>query len=151
MFGHRDLRNDKVIFSLSSQLVGVECVALVAIVYKALPAPCFAFFVGGYNFCHPWKRGDYFRYAVAEIDQQITIFGRQVATADRNRRSRFASGRSQYFMRHETAIAKRPEKRVEPMHALLAGNLYVDPIVQSIGLFSKPAGKLLLRNFATPR
>lgn len=64
------------------QFVSIERVSLIAVVDKPLSALRLAVFVGGYNFCHSWKRGSGFRNRFPQVDQKVTLGSRRIIAAD---------------------------------------------------------------------
>ena len=65
--------------------MGVECMSLITIINKPLPAQGLALIVGGYNFRYARKRAGFIRNRVAEIYQEVAVVRRELFAADGDR------------------------------------------------------------------
>ena len=122
--------------------------SLTAIINEALPASRLAFFIRGYNFCHPRNRGGVRGNRICEVDQQITFVRQNLLATDGYGSLRFSRFGPDSFVRYETAIAESPQEIIEPLHAFVVCNMNMHGMLQPIGLLGQPACELLPGQFS---
>ena len=124
-------------------VVSIECMPALTIINKSFTAPGPDIFVGGYNFCDTRERLRDRRNFLGQVDQQITAPRRCGAATNRDRCRRLGHRSIEYFVGHETSIAKCPQQLIDLFHRLPIRGVNVDGIVESIGFLGEPAGKSL--------
>jgi len=113
--------------------------SLVTVSGESFAAQLLAVIVGDYKLCDPWESLGAGGDLIAKIDQQVAWLYRIVLTTNGHRRGRSIGRVRAALVRHEAAIAKRPQKLVESVRVSTVASLNMDGVLQSISFLCQAA------------
>jgi len=118
-----------------------ERMALFAIAGESFATLLFAGFVGAYKLGDPRESRGTLWNLVAQIDEQITAIDCGGTTRNTNGRLCCRLCRGEHFVWHETAVAKRPEKVIQPPRVVVGGCVDMHRVIQPIRFLRESASE----------
>ena len=116
-----------------------ERVSLVAVFSIAFSALSFAVIVGADKLGHTRKIFGACWYVIAQVDQQVSRLNVVVVATDRYGRLPVLCTCRHQVMRHEAAVAKRPEELVDTLRICRRTGVYVHCVFEAIRFFCESA------------
>ena len=113
--------------------MGLELVPLVPVLGESLTAPLLAIFVRGYKLGDAWESIGAFGDHITQVDEQVPGLNIIDVTADRHRRRQVLLPATDKVMRHETAVAKRPQQFVDVLGDCITVGVDMHAVMQGMG------------------